>query len=626
MVKNKKNIDLHKIKLIIWDLDNTFWNGTISEGPITPILDHIELVRRLSKRGFLNSICSKNDYDICRQELISQGIWEYFVFPSIDWNAKGQRISTIISEMKLREENVLFLDDEPYNLHQALNTCPKITCGNANDMIPTIKSLLKEFPEDTSMSRLKQYQSLQIKNEHRKKYSSDEAFLRLSEIKVSISYDTQKHIDRIVELIHRTNQLNFTKNRMSENEISDLISNNDIECGLVSVKDKYCDYGFVGFYAINKIKHRLIHFLFSCRTIGMGIEQFVYSELAYPHIEIVGDVVSSLDKISKPDWIQRVETPSFYNKTLINDDGVFKILAKGPCDVSQVIPYFANSPYFDTEFSYISRYKPGHYIESFNHTSQILTLSRLTPILKSEFIRELPFMDEAYFETTIFSKKYNYIILSLVTDYALGLYQYKRDPNIIVPLGQYTIDYTKYDNWFEIMKQQSSLSDQDIETCYNYFTSHFEFIGCIQEDILLRNLKEIRNKLDKDTWLLLLNGAERPFHGIEKKGYSNRHPRHIRLNQLVSSYVQKELPKTAIIDVNTCMDEEYPYLDTINHYKKNVYFKIAQQIQHFISQNDNKSDLKVKNRAELFLDFFMFHLSIIKGWIYTSFLKKQKQK
>ncbi len=51
------------VKLIIWDLDETFWSGTLSEEGISPIVSNIELIKDLSARGIINSICSKNNFD-----------------------------------------------------------------------------------------------------------------------------------------------------------------------------------------------------------------------------------------------------------------------------------------------------------------------------------------------------------------------------------------------------------------------------------------------------------------------------------------------------------------------------------------------------------------------------------
>lgn len=41
-------------------------------------------------------------------------------------------------------------------------------------------------------------------------------FLRTSDIRLIIEHDIEPHIDRAIELINRTNQLNFTKRRLPE--------------------------------------------------------------------------------------------------------------------------------------------------------------------------------------------------------------------------------------------------------------------------------------------------------------------------------------------------------------------------------------------------------------------------
>ena len=61
-------LDISKIKLVVWDLDDTFWSGTISEGEIKPSADNIQLVRDLTDCGIINSICSKNDFEVVKAE------------------------------------------------------------------------------------------------------------------------------------------------------------------------------------------------------------------------------------------------------------------------------------------------------------------------------------------------------------------------------------------------------------------------------------------------------------------------------------------------------------------------------------------------------------------------------
>ena len=58
---------MNKVKLVIWDLDETFWTGTLSEGAVKN--PHVELVKRLATHGIVNSISSKNDFEQAKKKL-----------------------------------------------------------------------------------------------------------------------------------------------------------------------------------------------------------------------------------------------------------------------------------------------------------------------------------------------------------------------------------------------------------------------------------------------------------------------------------------------------------------------------------------------------------------------------
>jgi hypothetical protein len=49
---------LNRTKLVIWDLDDTFWRGTLSEGGATPSLGMLSILLQLSRHGIINSIAS----------------------------------------------------------------------------------------------------------------------------------------------------------------------------------------------------------------------------------------------------------------------------------------------------------------------------------------------------------------------------------------------------------------------------------------------------------------------------------------------------------------------------------------------------------------------------------------
>ncbi len=621
MIVTAENFDIKKVKLVIWDLDNTFWNGVISEEKIASIPKHVDLVKELSLRGVVNSICSKNDMEICKKKLQEIGIWDFFVFPSIDWTPKSQRVLSIIKDMNLRPANTLFLDDEPANLQRVLLADDTVMCGTAQDLADRMMQSLAELKSDDTLSRLHQYQQLQNKVEARKAYTSDEEFLYTAEIKVYISWDCRPQIDRIFELVARTNQLNYTKLRSQKEDLLALIQDKRFKCAYVSCADKFCQYGIVGFFALNAETNELLHFLFSCRTIGMGVEQFIYAYLNYPHLKIVGDVVNELNTSEPPPWIQLVESMT---DTSDNQRNGLRVLMKGPCDISQTIGYFSDSTVFDTEFAYVSEEKRGVYIESFNHTSQILLSQILNEQEKEDLVLKIPFIDRNYFKTELFSGKYDFIVFSMLTDYGLGLYQNKSNPKIKIAFGQYTVDYTKKENWDSIMQfwlQGQTMSGQ-VEEMYQHFCNNYVPIGRISDEELIDNLETICKALPENTKLILLNGAEKPYVGQTKESLRNRDVLHRHLNCLVSDFAKIHSEKCKVIDVNPCLQEDMPYLDTINHYKKVVYFRIAKEIQAYINSTNSSANLQTKSWTTVIIHSIIRKLKmkgiILRNWLLHS--------
>ena len=61
-----------KIKLVVWDLDDTFWQGTISEETVEIPEENRALLKTLTDIGIVNSICSKNDSTQVTQYLKEQ--------------------------------------------------------------------------------------------------------------------------------------------------------------------------------------------------------------------------------------------------------------------------------------------------------------------------------------------------------------------------------------------------------------------------------------------------------------------------------------------------------------------------------------------------------------------------
>lgn len=320
------------IKLIIWDLDDTLWQGTLADGDdVALFAGRSEMIRAFNARGVLQSLCSKNDFETAKAKLEALGLWDEFVFPHIAFTPKPQAIKGIIEDMQLRSANVLFVDDNPVNLNEVRFCLPDIhildiTHGDAE---AHLAALLAE--QTGTRSRIADYRVLEAKKRDRVEGAalSNEDFLRACEIKACAPFcmEALDHVDRIAELINRSNQLNYTRSRVTaealRDDIIDVLSHISLA---VFAWDRYGDYGLIGFVMVKTkcIGYKLhtfdiVHFVFSCRAMHMGMEQFALDELQR-RARLMYAPIETLDHASFEDRF--VRTPSDWIEAISVEDSV----------------------------------------------------------------------------------------------------------------------------------------------------------------------------------------------------------------------------------------------------------------------------------------------------------------
>lgn len=282
-----------KAKLVIWDLDDTLWAGTLAEGDeLVPHAARFEFVRKLNERGVVNSICSKNDFSRAKAALEDFDLWTEFVFPEIQMEAKGQIVKNIITDMQLRAPDVVFIDDNDSNLREVAFFNEGIQLLDANDPETDLKldAWIRDLP--SGRSRVEEYRQLEAKRDARQSSGLDNhAFLETCNIRVTLvrRSDNLSFSGRIEELINRTNQMNFTKSRVEAESMAAYVVEPKHETYSVFVWDNFGFYGLVGFAAIEE-KSKLVHLAYSCRIMNMGVEQAVglvlkktFKPISIPH-------------------------------------------------------------------------------------------------------------------------------------------------------------------------------------------------------------------------------------------------------------------------------------------------------------------------------------------------------
>lgn len=572
-------VQFDKIKLVIWDLDETFWQGTFSEGHVEIPDQNRRLIALLTDIGIVNSICSKNDEKQVLDFLREQGLAEYFVFPSINWLPKGARIKQLISDMQLRPANVLFLDDNPSNLGEASFSCPEMMTETPEILPLLLADAEKAERKDPAHKRLKQYRILEEKHQARSEFSSNEEFLYQSNIRVDIAADCDANIDRIHDLILRSNQLNFTKLRSTKEELAALFADPDTSCGYVSVRDNFGDYGIIGFYAVKS--NHLLHFVFSCRTLGMGIEQYVYNKLDRPELTIVGEVISDLTSTELPGWINQEVQDSSASQMEIRDLTAHTVLVKGPCDLFQVYPYIANTELFDTEFTHIT--ETGLVIESTGHTTHVVEALRLSQAQKQLVVDEVPFAHMDMYCDNIYRRDYKVVFLSILADCNLGVYRRKGTGEQLAFL-EYIHPITDPASWPGLISgEYPNANFQFTEEILQNFSEKYEFVGRNTPEQIVANLEYIRKHLPKDCVLAIMLGGELYYEKNTFEAYMDRHLVHKSVNDAIRNWASSQ-ENIRLMDVNKYLVDQSSFYDHFNHYIKPVYYALAAEMVQIVNE------------------------------------------
>ncbi len=565
------------LKLVVWDLDDTLWSGTLSEGPVDLDPSHIEVVRTLNRRGIVNSICSKNNLADARAALEEADLWNEFVFARIDWSPKGARVARIVEDAQLRAEDVLFIDDLPHNREEVRQAVPGIRVAGP-DVIDRLLSLPEMTGKDDSrLSRLRQYQVLEKKLLDRGSApGSNEEFLRSCDIRIGVFTDPECEADRLFELVNRTNQLNFTKRRPDREEFDSMLADTRRSTGYLRVRDRYGDYGICGFYSIAPGGGPLTDLLFSCRILNMGVEQWVYDHLHRPPIDVVGEVVSSLD--GSVDWITRDD--ALFDADVAGSEptpaGVqtHRVLMVGGCDLSTTEQFLGGD--IVSEFSHTGPNGAFIYV---GHTETIRQSASGISTEERDLVDRITILDRGVFASpVVVAPSYDLLVYSVLTDYPQGLYRH-RELGLIAPWHQFNLDATDPVNWPWLERR---FAREGVDRSFlQWFADQFEWMGGIPVDRFQQNIRWLAGSLPEGARMILLNGTEVP---VDNPNEAARHLHHRKMNAALDEVVA-DLPNASVCDMRTLVNSQDDLMSDIRHYRRHVYLRIADEIR-FIADSD----------------------------------------
>ena len=285
-------------KCLVLDLDNTLWGGVIGDDGLEGIVlgqgdatgeafvEFQNYALQQAKRGIILSVCSKNDefnalapFAQHPEMVLKRGDIACFV---ANWDDKAKNIRRIANELNIGLDSIVFVDDNPFERNLVRSELPMVG--------------VPELPEDPSLfartiADAGYFEGIRVTDEDRERThqyqvnaersallaeSADlPTYLRSLGMQLVWKAFDPVGLQRIVQLINKTNQFNLTTRRYSEADVRAIMD--DPNCFGLQLRliDRYGDNGIIAIVIGKRNGDEVLidTWLMSCRVLGRQVEE-----------------------------------------------------------------------------------------------------------------------------------------------------------------------------------------------------------------------------------------------------------------------------------------------------------------------------------------------------------------
>jgi FkbH-like protein len=286
-------------KCLVLDLDNTLWGGVVGDDGVDGIvigegsengeafLAVQKYAKRLSERGVILAVCSKNDernavrpFEHRPEMILKMADIACFV---ANWEDKASNLRLIAKQLNIGLDSFVLLDDNPVERDLIRRELPMVA--------------VPELPEDPAgfvhcLAAAGYFESLSITNEDRERtlqYRANHArqelqetvtdlkgFLKSLKMKLLWSSFSLNDIKRVVQLINKTNQFNLMTRRYAEADVRGLMRDPNVMTLQLRLLDVYGNSGIIALLIAKRSPESVLEvdtWLMSCRVLGRQVEQ-----------------------------------------------------------------------------------------------------------------------------------------------------------------------------------------------------------------------------------------------------------------------------------------------------------------------------------------------------------------
>lgn len=294
-------------KVLVLDLDNTLWGGLAGENDQAPVLlsddgaglaykNAQRVIRQMKDTGTVLCIASKNNEDDALEILEKNPHMvlrpDDFAVKKISWNDKARSIRKIAEELNVGLDSIVFADDSPQERVLVKELLPMVAVPEFPAQPEDIPAFFAEVygtffartrVTEEDREKTAQYASNARRNQLREETATFEDYLKSLHITVT-RVDAVENLDRVLQLVNKTNQFNLTARRYTMPEMQAAAERKKVYA--FRVADRFGDSGITAAVIVDTGKEIpfIEEFTMSCRIMGRKIEygilDYVEADLA----------------------------------------------------------------------------------------------------------------------------------------------------------------------------------------------------------------------------------------------------------------------------------------------------------------------------------------------------------
>ena len=285
-------------KVLVLDLDNALWGGTIGDDGVSGILVGSDIVggeaysefqsyiRALRERGVILAVCTKNQHELAmlpfqQHDGMALTMQDFASFIA-NFDDKATNIRKISRALNIGLEHFVFVDDSPVECELVRKTlvdvCVMELPESAEEFVGCLDSA-NLFPISAITTEdIQRTESYQLQKKFDDEPNTDlDGFLASLEAHAVFESLTEQNVLRVAQLLAKTNQFKLTSTIRHEAALRAAPD----EVLSIRLVDRLQNYGVVSVILFSVVGEALeiLNWVMSCRVFNRRLEQVALREL-----------------------------------------------------------------------------------------------------------------------------------------------------------------------------------------------------------------------------------------------------------------------------------------------------------------------------------------------------------